>query len=107
MRLCLLVTSELTPIQYHQHAFPNVRWTSSQLRYQTECGKAHEASTQHKEFQTAACKAVAFPWKNKHVSCLSSVKWAALKMCIQITLHGLKWLYLGICIYLHKHLYMQ
>lgn len=30
-----------------------------------------------------------FPWKNKHISCLSNVKRPALKMCMPVTLHEL------------------
>lgn len=105
MRLCFLVISELTTIKSHQHTSPNVNWTSSQLRYQTEWGKAHEVSTQHTEFETAEYKAGSgrgvLPMKEQAHQLLVQCQETSIKNVHASNFTWIDWLYLGICIYVH------
>jgi len=51
-RLCSLVISEATPIQFHLHDFSNVNWTKMRPKnVPDQTRRAQEASTLHKELK--------------------------------------------------------
>ena len=105
VRLCLLVISKATSIKSYQQGCPNVsRTRTTPMGVLISMSKSPrgldptQLATGNGE-KPRARKAVLT--REDHTNWLSSTKWSALKIYIQVIVYGLNRFYLGAYIYAH------
>lgn len=93
-RLCHPVTSEATSISSQQHV--SMRWTRMTPTWVGGWAKPRGLTPTQEPEKTGS------GWgcfhRKENTNWLCNVKWSSLKMYIQVTLHGVNLLYLGIYI---------